>query len=266
MRWLALIVVLAGCAELGVVSDGTSISVGKPSRGYLIEGTRLPDLGEGFVTREVWRARDNRFGTDETIDLVTGVARRMHRQAPDVRLVVADLSGAGGGQRAAFHRSHQSGRDVDLLYYMRDPVGQPFEPDAMHAFNAWARAVDDAAQHEAEDKLRKEAIEARNQLDSLVYQTRKLVQDNGGKLGEPEKLMIEEELKSAEGVLERNREADKPDELRAAFEKLQAAAHKLAEVMYKQTGGEGAAGGEPGPAPGGGAKDDVIDAEFEDKS
>jgi len=128
------------------------------------------------------------------------------------------------------------------------------------------RAVDDAAQHEAEDKLRKEAIEARNQLDSLVYQTRKLVQDNGGKLGEPEKLMIEEELKSAEGVLERNREADKPDELRAAFEKLQAAAHKLAEVMYKQTGGEGAAGGEPGPAPGGGAKDDVIDAEFEDKS
>jgi len=142
MRWLALIVVLAGCAELGVVSDGTSISVGKPSRGYLIEGTRLPDLGEGFVTREVWRARDNRFGTDETIDLVTGVARRMHRQAPDVRLVVADLSGAGGGQRAAFHRSHQSGRDVDLLYYMRDPVGQPFEPDAMHAFNAWARAVD----------------------------------------------------------------------------------------------------------------------------
>jgi molecular chaperone DnaK len=129
------------------------------------------------------------------------------------------------------------------------------------------RAVDDAAQHEAEDKLRKEAIEARNQLDSLVYQTRKLVQENGGKLGEPEKLMIEEELKSAEGVLERNREADKPDELRAAFEKLQASAHKLAEAMYKQSGGgDGAASGEPGPAPSGGGKDDVIDAEFEDKS
>jgi molecular chaperone DnaK len=128
------------------------------------------------------------------------------------------------------------------------------------------RAVDDAAAHEAEDKTRKEAIEARNQLDTLVYGTRKLVQENSAKIGEPEKLMIEEELKSAEAVLERNRDADKPDDLRAAFEKLQAAAHKLAEAMYKQAGPDGGtAGGEAGPPPSGG-KDDVIDAEFEDKT
>jgi penicillin-insensitive murein endopeptidase len=133
---------LAGCAELGVVSDGTTISVGKPSHGYLIDGVRLPDRGEGFVTREVWRARNNRFGTDETIDLVMAVARRMRAQIDGVNLVVADLSGHGGGARAAFHRSHQSGRDVDLLYYMRDASGQPFEPDAMYAFNAGARATD----------------------------------------------------------------------------------------------------------------------------
>jgi molecular chaperone DnaK len=105
-----------------------------------------------------------------------------------------------------------------------------------------------------------------------VYSTRKLVQENTGKLGDPEKLMIEEELKEAEGVLERNKDADKPDELRAAFEKLQGAAHKLAEAMYKsagggQPGGDGApgGGGQPGGG-GGGGKDDVIDAEFEDKS
>jgi penicillin-insensitive murein endopeptidase len=143
MRWLVVMaLLLAGCAELGVVSDGTTISVGKPSHGYLIDGVRLPDRGEGFVTREVWRARDNRFGTDETIDLVMAVARRMRAQVDGVNLVVADLSGHGGGARAAFHRSHQSGRDVDLLYYMRDASGQPFEPDAMHAFNAGARATD----------------------------------------------------------------------------------------------------------------------------
>jgi penicillin-insensitive murein endopeptidase len=142
MRWLAVLAVLAGCAELGVVSDGTSISVGKPSHGYLIDGVRLPDRGEGFVTREVWRARANRFGTDELIDLVTAVARRMQSHVRDVKLVVADLSGGGGGERAAFHRSHQSGRDADLLYYMRDANGQPFEPDAMHVFDAWARARD----------------------------------------------------------------------------------------------------------------------------
>jgi penicillin-insensitive murein endopeptidase len=142
MRWLALVALVAGCAELGVISDGSSISVGKPSRGYLIDGVRLPDHGDGYTTRDVWRARDNRFGTDELIDLVTAVARRMHADVPDVMLVVADLSGRGGGGGAAFHRSHQSGRDADLLYYMRDAGGQPFEPDAMHVFNAAARAAD----------------------------------------------------------------------------------------------------------------------------
>ena len=148
MRWLvpvafvALLALAGGCAELGVVSDGSSISVGKPSGGYLVEGVRLPDRGVGFVTRDVWRARDNRYGTDELIDLITAVAHRMHAQVRDVKLVVADLSGKGGGERIAFHRSHQSGRDVDLLYYMRDASGQAFEPDAMHVFNRFARAAD----------------------------------------------------------------------------------------------------------------------------
>ena len=133
------------------------------------------------------------------------------------------------------------------------------------------RAMADAEAHEAEDKTRKETIEARNQLDSLVYGTRKLVNENAAKLGEPEKLMIEEELKSAEAVLERNKEASQPDELRAAFEKLQSAAHKLAEAMYKQAGASdgGGGGGEPPPSgggAGGGGESDVIDAEFEDKS
>ena len=141
MRCLALgIALLAGCAELSL-SDGTSISVGKPSSGYLLGGVRLADRGDGFVTREIWRTRNNRFGTDELIDLVTAVAHRMATEVRDVKLVVADLSGRGGGERAAFHRSHQTGRDVDLLYYMRDAAGQPFEPDAMHVFDATARAV-----------------------------------------------------------------------------------------------------------------------------
>src|SRR5262249_10164065 len=96
------------------------------------------------------------------------------------------------------------------------------------------RAVEDAAKHEAEDKARKESIEARNQLDTLLYGTRKLVSENSSKLGDTDKLMIEEAMKEAEGVLERNRDDGNADELRAAFEKLQASAHKLAEAMYKQ--------------------------------
>ena len=124
------------------------------------------------------------------------------------------------------------------------------------------RAVEDAQKHEEEDKARKDSIEARNQLDTLVYGTQKLVKENEGKLPDTEKLMIEEALKDAESVLERNREGGNADELRAAFEKLQAAAHKLAEAMYKQSGGSNDAPSGGGDAP----KDDVIDAEFEDKT
>jgi molecular chaperone DnaK len=133
------------------------------------------------------------------------------------------------------------------------------------------RAIDDAAKHEAEDKERKDAIEARNQLDTLIYGTKKLVQENSAKLGEADKLMVEEELKRAEEVLERNREAGKPDELRSAFESLQSVAHKIAEALYKAAGASEGGGGGGGPPPaegggGGGGNGDVIDAEFEDKS
>lgn len=133
---------LAGCAELGIVGDGTSISVGRPSRGRIVDGVRLPTSGEGFFTREVWAARGNRYGTDEIIDLLIGVSRRLVPQTGGTRLVVADLSGRGGGPALAWHRSHQSGRDVDLLYYVRDRQGQPMEADAMRLFDGRGVARD----------------------------------------------------------------------------------------------------------------------------
>ncbi|MBK9031171.1 MAG: molecular chaperone DnaK [Myxococcales bacterium] len=128
------------------------------------------------------------------------------------------------------------------------------------------RAVDEAASHEAEDKARKEAIEARNQLDSLLYGTRKLVKENEGKLSDADKLQAEEEFKKADEVLEANKEPSEPEALRAAFESLQAVAHKIAESMYKSAGGpgDGAPEGEPEAASGG--ADDVIDADFTDKT
>lgn len=133
----------AGCAELGMtMTDGTSVSIGKPSGGGLIDGVRLPDAGEGYKTQEVWRLRGNRYGTDEIVDLVTGVGRRMAREVTGVKLVVADLSSPRGGAAHTWHRSHQSGRDVDLVYYMRDKDGKPFEADAMHVFDRHGRATD----------------------------------------------------------------------------------------------------------------------------
>ncbi|HUS63933.1 MAG TPA: molecular chaperone DnaK [Kofleriaceae bacterium] len=124
------------------------------------------------------------------------------------------------------------------------------------------KMVSEAEAHAAEDKERKEAIEARNQLDSLVYNTRKLVEENSDKIPDAEKLRVEEELKSADAVLEANKEPTKPGDLRAALESLQSAAHKVAEAMYK---GAGPAGGGNGSDEQSAPKDEgVIDAEFED--
>ena len=106
--------------------------MGRPNRGRIVDGVRLPDMGEGFFTREVWRVRGQRYGTDELVDLITGVARRVAARHGGPRLVVADLSGKGGGAAHAWHRSHQSGRDVDLLYFVKDANGQPIEPEVMH--------------------------------------------------------------------------------------------------------------------------------------
>lgn len=136
-----LLIATVGCAELGVVSDGSSISMGKPQRGWIVDGARIPDKGEGFFTRETWRARGQRYGTDELIDLLTAVSRRMATRFKQ-RIVVADLSGKGGGGAYKWHRSHQSGRDVDLLYYVRDRTGKPVEPDAMRVFDASGKAKD----------------------------------------------------------------------------------------------------------------------------
>lgn len=145
MRVAVLLLALAasaGCVELGVVTDGSSISYGRTNRGVLIDGVKLPDSGVGFTTREQWALRGNRYGTDELVALLKGVSKRMKKKVKDVRLVIADLSGDAGGAKKQFHASHQSGRDVDILYYMRGPDGQPFEADAMHVFDRRGRAVD----------------------------------------------------------------------------------------------------------------------------
>jgi penicillin-insensitive murein endopeptidase len=138
-----VLILLVGCAELGVAGDNGSISFGKPSGGKLIDGARIPDHGPGFTTADVWRTRGNRYGTDELVELITGVALRMSMHVHDAQLVVADMSGRHGGDGgAAFHRSHQSGRDCDLVYYTRDARGKAVTPDSMRVFDGEGVAKD----------------------------------------------------------------------------------------------------------------------------
>jgi molecular chaperone DnaK len=128
------------------------------------------------------------------------------------------------------------------------------------------KLVNDAQSHSADDKKRREAVEARNQLDSLIYSTQKLVEENGDKIGAAEKGQVEAAVAEAKKVLE-NHGADAEALKRAAAE-LQNASYKVAESLYTSApqpeAAAGAPEGEPGAQAGGAPKqsaDDVIDAE-----
>ncbi len=136
------------------------------------------------------------------------------------------------------------------------------------------RMAKEADAHAAEDKAARESIEAKNQLDSMVYNIEKMLREQGDKISGSERGDVENALADAKKALESN---DKST-MEKARETLTAASHKLAEQMYKAaqpTPGAGPGTG-AGPAPGataggdhsgnGQAKKDegVIDAEYVD--
>jgi molecular chaperone DnaK len=132
------------------------------------------------------------------------------------------------------------------------------------------RMVKEAKEHEAEDKKRREAIEAKNQLESLVLSVGKHFDDNRDKIPESDRGELESALKDAREVLENNKDLKEGDAFKSSFERLQKASHKMAETLYRTASdgasAAGAAGPGAGPAAGGGdgagGKDDVIDAEY----
>jgi penicillin-insensitive murein endopeptidase len=88
-----------------------------------------------------WRPRNSNFGTDELVGLVVRSTRAVERSLPGGVAAVGDLSRRGGGASVE-HRSHQSGRDVDVFYYATDQAGHAMRPgEAMLRFNAEGRAV-----------------------------------------------------------------------------------------------------------------------------
>jgi molecular chaperone DnaK len=133
------------------------------------------------------------------------------------------------------------------------------------------RMVKEADEHSAEDKERRQRVEARNQLDSLVYSTEKTFEENKEKL-DPGGIG---ELESAITEAKKALESDDLDTMKRATEALTKASHRLAEAMYKQQPGAqagaagggaqaGAGGAGAGGAAPGGEEDEVIDAEYVD--
>ncbi|MBX9703958.1 MAG: Hsp70 family protein, partial [Silvanigrellaceae bacterium] len=141
------------------------------------------------------------------------------------------------------------------------------------------RMMEEAERHAAEDKSRRELVDARNKLDGIIFQTEKNLKENGDKIPAEIKSELETELSSARSVLQ-NKSEDKIA-LEAAITSMEQKAHKLAEAMYKNAGSSQPGGPDSGEAGGGtssggnntGAgsdshsssskKDGVVDAEFE---
>ena len=129
------------------------------------------------------------------------------------------------------------------------------------------RMVKDAQEHEAEDKARREVIESRNHLDTLIYSTEKSLGDYRAKMPPSDVEGLETAIKDARETLK----SEDKDQLKGATEKLTKAAHKLAELMYKDSAagsGQTPPGGPqpgPGPDPAHGGNGSVVDAEIVDE-
>jgi molecular chaperone DnaK len=123
--------------------------------------------------------------------------------------------------------------------------------------------VSDAEAHASEDKKRKETVEARNQLDTLIYSTEKSLKEHGGDLEPGVKENIESALTQAKAALE----GQDAQAMRTAADQLSQSSHKLAESMYakasqqqktQDTGETEGQSTEDGKK----KKEDVVDADF----
>ena len=137
------------------------------------------------------------------------------------------------------------------------------------------KAVKEAAEFEAQDKKRKEAIEARNEADSFVFQTEKALNEVGDKVPESDKTQVQADLEAVKAILERTKDQEMSDsdvdKLKAAKEKLTQSAQSVFTKMYEQAAQaqQGAQGAGPdmnaqagGSDAGSTADDDVIDGDF----
>ena len=114
------------------------------------------------------------------------------------------------------------------------------------------KAVNEAAEYEAQDKKRKEAIDARNDADSMVFQTQKALDEAGDKLDANDKASVEADLKALKDLVDQSNPEDMSEsqvaDIKAAQEKLMQSAQTLFAKMYEQTQGAQGAGPDVGGA------------------
>jgi molecular chaperone DnaK len=128
--------------------------------------------------------------------------------------------------------------------------------------------VQDAKAHAEDDRKRRELVEERNKLDTMVYATEGTLKELGEKATAEIKGTVDTALEEAKKALESN----ESDAIKRAYENLEKASHKLAEEAYKRTAAAGASANGAGEShagasangAGAGHKEDVVDADYEE--
>ena len=135
------------------------------------------------------------------------------------------------------------------------------------------KAVKEAAEFEAQDKKRKEGIDARNEADSMVFQTENALKEVGDSLDAGDKAAVEVDLNTLKEAINRApidaMTEDQVNDIKAGKEKLMESAQKLFAKVYEKSGAQGATGAEGaaqagGEATGSSGDDDVIDADYKE--
>ena len=132
------------------------------------------------------------------------------------------------------------------------------------------RMVHDAEAHAADDRRRREEAEIRNNADSLVYQTEKMLRDQASSVSGAEKETVESDLKTLKTALS----GTDLDDIKSATERLAVGVQELGKKLYEaaaaasgNAGADGAGGAYPGPGSDNGAADEeVVDAEIVDEA
>ena len=128
--------------------------------------------------------------------------------------------------------------------------------------------VKEAAEFEAQDKKRKEAIDARNEADSMVFQTEKALEEAGDKVDPSEKAAVEDDLKALKDLVEQTKDQEMTDaqveDMKAKKDKLMTSAQNLFAKMYEAAAGQAAPEGNAGQTTSGGADDNVVDGDYKE--
>jgi penicillin-insensitive murein endopeptidase len=130
---------LTGCFSWFAVLPGVSGALGTTSRGMLLQGDHLPREDAHFRS---YRHIDRRFGVAALTGAIARSADRVAAEHPGSELLVGDISGEIGGFISG-HRSHRSGRDADLAFYVTDLYGRPAAGAPLIRFDRFGIGVRD---------------------------------------------------------------------------------------------------------------------------